>query len=91
MNRWTLLALAVAANTAAVTAATAEVQVDVNRPGSPFECDTPIGEKWYGSTERCLDELCGGHNVYNEWVFDEFKRRRRNPCYGRNPTEFDGH
>ncbi len=71
-------------------AAPAQLQVDVNRPRSPFECDTPVGERWYGSTERCLNELCGGHNVINEWLFDEHKRRRRNPCYGRNPTSFDG-
>jgi hypothetical protein len=70
--------------------ASAQLQVDVNRPRSQFECDTPVGEKWYGSTERCLDELCGGKNVYNEWIFDSDKRRRRNPCYGRNPTSFTG-
>ncbi len=71
-------------------AAEGQIQVDVNRPRSQFECDTPIGVKWYGSTERCLEELCGGKNVYNEWIFDESKRRRRNPCYGRNPTDFKG-
>ena len=70
--------------------AAAQLQVDVNRPRSQFECDTPVGEKWYGSTERCLEELCGGQNVYNEWIFDADKRRRRNPCYGRNPTSFTG-
>lgn len=70
--------------------AVAQVQVDVNRPRSPFECDTPIGEHWYGSIDRCLEELCGGRNVTNEWLFDEHKRRRRNPCYGRNPTSFTG-
>jgi hypothetical protein len=70
--------------------APAQLQVDVNRPRSEFECDTPVGEKWYGSTERCLEELCGGKNVYNEWIFDSDKRRRRNPCYGRNPTSFKG-
>lgn len=70
--------------------ADAQLQVDVNRPRSQFECDTPVGEKWYGSTERCLEELCGGKNVYNEWIFDSDKRRRRNPCYGRNPTSFTG-
>jgi hypothetical protein len=70
--------------------AEAQLQVDVNRPRSQFECDTPVGEQWYGSTERCLEELCGGQNVYNEWLFDDHKRRRRNPCYGRNPTSFKG-
>lgn len=87
--------LAVAIHVLAVSAwlpdmALGQLQVDVNRPRSQFECDTPVGEKWYGSTERCLDELCGGKNVYNEWIFDSDKRRRRNPCYGRNPTSFTG-
>jgi hypothetical protein len=68
--------------------AAAQLQVDVNRPRSEFECDTPVGEKWYGSTERCLAELCGGKNVTNEWIFDAQNRRRRNPCYGQSPTEF---
>lgn len=68
--------------------AAAQLQVDVNRPRSEFECDTPVGEKWYGSTERCLAELCGGKNVTNEWIFDRQNRRRRNPCYGQSPTEF---
>ncbi|MEO8601789.1 MAG: hypothetical protein ABI629_04340 [bacterium] len=63
---------------------------DVNRPRTPYDCDTPIGRDWYGSTERCLEELCGGRNVTNEWFFDDNHRRRRNPCYGRNPSEFRG-
>jgi hypothetical protein len=82
--------LAAAALLAMSELAQAQLQVDVNRPRSQFECDTPVGEKWYGSTERCLQELCGGKNVYNEWIFDADKRRRRNPCYGRNPTSFTG-
>ena len=85
-----LTAAALLAAALAPVATLAQVQVDVNRPRSQFECDTPIGEKWYGSTDRCLEELCGGQNVYNEWLFDEHKRRRRNPCYGRNPTSFTG-
>ena len=90
MWRWGLalmgLLLAVAA-----PAGAGEGQVDVNRPHGPFDCDTPIGEQWYGSTARCLDELCAGFNVTNEWLFaGDDKRRRRNPCYGRNPTSFDG-
>jgi hypothetical protein len=63
-------------------------QIDVNRPRSPFQCDTPVGINWYGSTNRCLEELCAGENVYNEYVFDTANRRRKNPCYGRSPTEF---
>ena len=65
----------------------APVQVEVNRPRTAFECDTPRGESWYGSTDRCLEELCAGQNVYNEYIF-EGSRRRENPCYGRSPTEF---
>jgi hypothetical protein len=65
----------------------APVQVEINRPKTAFDCDTPRGESWYGSTERCLDELCAGQNVYNEYIF-EGPRRRKNPCYGRSPTEF---
>ncbi len=62
-------------------------QVDVNRPHSPFDCTTPIGVSWYGSTKRCLAELCAGHNVYNEYIF-EGERRRKNPCYGQSPTDY---
>jgi hypothetical protein len=66
-----------------------QVAVEVNRPRSEFQCDTPIGIQWYGSEERCLQELCGGKNVFNEYIFDENNRRRRNPCYGQNPTQFE--
>lgn len=92
MARSTLTAAALVALLAsgAPLAVRAQLQVDINRPRSQFECDTPVGREWYGSTERCLEELCGGKNVYNEWLFDENKRRRRNPCYGRNPTSFTG-
>jgi hypothetical protein len=62
--------------------------VDVNRPQSPFDCELPIGQQWYGSRERCLAYLCGGENVYNEYVFDADGRRRKNPCYGQSPTDF---
>ena len=85
------LTAALLALTLAAPAVAGEHQVDVNRPRSPFDCDTPIGVGWYGSTDRCLDELCGNFNTINEWLFvDDHKRRRRNPCYGRNPTSFDG-
>jgi len=62
--------------------------IDVNRPRSPFDCELPIGRNWYGSTSRCLAYLCGGRNVYNEYIFDQDNRRRRNPCYGQSPTDF---
>jgi len=64
--------------------------VDVNRPQTPEQCDLPIGISWFGSSERCLAELCGGRNVYNEYIFDGANRRRRNPCYGQSPTDFEG-
>ena len=60
----------------------------INRPQSPFDCELPIGQQWYGSRERCLAYLCGGENVYNEYGFDADGRRRKNPCYGQSPTEF---
>jgi hypothetical protein len=63
-------------------------EVDVNRPRSPFDCELPIGVKWYGSQERCLAYLCEGYNVYNEYIFDAHNRRRKNPCYGQSPTNF---
>jgi len=62
--------------------------VPINRPQSPFDCELPIGQQWYGSRERCLAYLCGSGNVYNEYVFDVDGRRRKNPCYGQSPTEF---
>jgi len=31
---------------AGVRPADGQVQIDLNRPHSPFECDTPIGERW---------------------------------------------
>ncbi len=66
----------------------AQMAVEVNRPRSPFECSLPNAMRWYGSEDRCLEFLCAGQNVYNEYVFDQDNRRRRNPCYGRSPTEF---
>jgi hypothetical protein len=81
-------ALVLAAAFALVPTGAAQIRIDVNRPQSAFDCDTPRGEQWYGSTERCLDELCGGENVFNEYIFDAKNRRRLNPCYGRSPTEF---
>ena len=74
---------------AAVDRASAQVQIEINRPRTPFDCDTPIGERWYGSEDRCLAELCGGQNVTNEYIFESDGRARRNPCYGRNPTSFE--
>lgn len=66
----------------------AQKQIDVNRPRTPFDCDLPIASEWYGSRARCLADLCGRQNVYNEYVFDADNRRRRNPCYGQDPTTY---
>ena len=63
------------------------VRVDSNRPRTAFECDLPGGADWFGSTDRCLQELCAGENVTNEHVRDREGRIRRNPCYGRDPFE----
>jgi hypothetical protein len=84
--RRALLAFTLVAHAVPLQAGAIEVQV--NRPRDAFQCDTPLGVEWYGSTDRCLAELCGGQNVTNEYLFDEHSRRRRNPCYGRSPTEF---
>ena len=65
------------------------VRVDSNRPRSAFECDLPGGGDWFGSTERCLQELCVGDNVTNEHTRDRDGRIRRNPCYGRDPFELE--
>ena len=66
----------------------ADVEVTINRPRDASQCDLPGGAQYYGSTDRCLEELCAGQNVINEYVFDDHSRRRRNPCYGHSPTEF---
>jgi len=63
------------------------VRVESTRPRSAFECDLPGGREWYGSSERCLRELCAGENVTNEHTRDRDGRIRRNPCYGRDPFE----
>jgi len=70
-------------------AARAQVQIEVNRPRSAFECDLPKAQEWYGSTERCLTELCAGENVTNRYVIDRRGDLRKNPCYGRTPSELD--
>ena len=82
-----LAALVVVALSAFGTDVWSQVQIEVNRPRSIFECDTPIGERWYGSTDRCLRELCAGRNVTNAQLVDDDGHLRRNPCYGRDPFE----
>ena len=61
--------------------------VEVNRPRSIFDCDTPRGEAWYGSADRCLRELCAGGNYTNRYIDDADDHLRKNPCYGRDPYE----
>lgn len=53
-------------------------------PGSPFDCDTPRGSAWFGSTARCLAELCRGRNVTNAAVVGDDGRLRANPCVRRS-------
>jgi hypothetical protein len=79
--------LAAVAVIAATRDAASQVQIEVNRPRTIFDCDTPRGEQWYGSTDRCLRELCVGQNVTNAQLVDESGHLRRNPCYGRDPFE----
>ena len=79
--------LAAAGATGDEAAAQPGVLIEVNRPHSIFECDTPIGVDWYGSSDRCLMELCAGRNVTNSHILDERGRLRRNPCQGRDPFE----
>lgn len=80
-------ALVVVALSAFGTDVWAQVQIEVNRPRNIFDCDTPRGEQWYGSTDRCLRELCVGQNVTNAQLVDDSGHLRRNPCYGRDPFE----
>jgi hypothetical protein len=86
-----LLTAAVLAFCSITTPVAAQLEIDVNRPRSEFECDLPNGIRWYGSKQRCLQELCADKNVTNEWTFDSNgKRRRRNPCYRIDPFNFGG-
>ena len=54
--------------------------LDTMRPGSAFDCDTERGTSWYGSTARCLAELCRGQNVVNASIVGGDGRLRPNPC-----------
>jgi hypothetical protein len=49
-------------------------------PASPFDCDTARASEWFGSTRRCLDQLCRGQNVTNGAVIGGDGRLRTNPC-----------
>ena len=56
------------------------IAAEAIQPGSPFECDTARARTWFGSTARCLEELCHGQNVTNAAVIGGDGRLRTNPC-----------
>ena len=56
------------------------IALDGVQPGSPFDCDTAHASQWFGSTARCLAELCRGRNVTNASVIGGDGRLRANPC-----------
>ncbi len=58
----------------------ARIDAEAIQPGSPFDCDTARASAWFGSTARCLAELCRGGNVTNAAVVGADGRLRQNPC-----------
>lgn len=56
------------------------VIIETGRPNSPFECDTAKARDWYGSAERCREDLCRGQNESNAYVDGPDGRLRQNPC-----------
>jgi hypothetical protein len=58
----------------------ARIEAEAAQPGSPFDCDTARASAWFGSTARCLAELCRGGNVTNAAVVGADGRLRENPC-----------
>jgi hypothetical protein len=59
---------------------TSRIALDTLQPGSPFDCDTARASAYFGSTARCLAELCRGRNVTNTNVIGGDGRLRENPC-----------
>ena len=59
------------------------ISAETLQPETPFDCDTPRGSAWFGSTARCLAELCRGRNVTNGAVVGGDGRLRANPCVRR--------
>ena len=57
-----------------------QIAADAIQPASPFDCDTARASAWFGSTARCLAELCRGRNVTNAAVIGGDGRLRPNPC-----------
>lgn len=58
----------------------ARIALDTLAPGSPFDCDTARASTYFGSTARCLAELCRGRNVTNAAIVGGDGRLRENPC-----------
>jgi hypothetical protein len=58
----------------------ARIALDALAPGSPFDCDTTRASTYFGSTARCLAELCRGRNVTNTAIVGGDGRLRENPC-----------
>ncbi len=58
----------------------ARIALDALAPGSPFDCDTTRASTYFGSTARCLAELCRGWNVTNATIVGGDGRLRANPC-----------
>jgi len=56
------------------------ISAETIQPESPFDCDTARAAAWFGSTARCLAELCRGRNVTNAAVIGGDGRLRSNPC-----------
>jgi hypothetical protein len=58
----------------------ARIALDTLAPGSPFDCDTTRASTYFGSTARCLAELCRGWNVTNATIIGGDGHLRQNPC-----------
>jgi len=56
------------------------IALDALAPGSPFDCDTARASTYFGSTARCLAELCRGRNATNATIVGGDGRLRENPC-----------
>ncbi len=57
-----------------------KITLDTGRPTSPFDCDTAKAKAWYGSEQRCHEDLCRGRNESNAYVSGPDGRLRANPC-----------
>jgi hypothetical protein len=57
-----------------------KVIIETGRPTSPFDCDTAKAREWYGSVERCREDLCRGRNESSAYIDGPDGRLRHNPC-----------